>query len=106
MIESPVTGETPDEVAEICKKAYNLLKDKGWCQGILEDNRGRHCLLGAIRVSIGGSAAIEPGTEYYEEMTLKVIAQLGFNHLGVATLWNDHWGRDVEDVLHLLEEHF
>jgi hypothetical protein len=73
--------------SEILLKAADLLAERGWTQGVLEDYEGRMCAAGAVyNVTCNSSAALE-----------LLQAHIGFSDNIAA--WNDAPGRTAEDVI-------
>lgn len=52
--------------SEICEKAIEVLDDRGWCQGMIQDEDGRVCALGALghAMNFRGSIGIHTSTNY------------------------------------------
>jgi len=72
-------------IRQILFASAALLKHRGWCRRALVDNRGRHCLSGAIR-----SVTFDPD--------LRVGAYEAMKFHGYDMSWNDeraHSGRQV-----------
>ncbi len=79
-------------------EAADLLEREGWCQGMLHDDYGRHCTVGAInRISKMNDA-------------LEAIRKLAFSVYGGGVCWssecsghlvcwNDQPGRTADEVI-------
>ncbi|GGM17029.1 hypothetical protein GCM10010129_71500 [Streptomyces fumigatiscleroticus] len=46
-------------VAALLERAQRRMATEGWCRGVLVDERGALCLLGAIRAEAGGDRGLE-----------------------------------------------
>lgn len=79
-------------------KVKKGLEKHGWCQGKGEDEKGRHCLVGALG-AYAGLAADRPGAKLWDRLTVKLGGKLG----DIST-WNDAKGRTIGDVFNLLDE--
>lgn len=77
--------------AAILRAAAQELRDHGWCQHEGEDEKGRHCALGAI--------GVVAGLGQYETATVLRI-YLKTPYIGD---WNDTPGRTQEEVIAALE---
>lgn len=102
-----------DEVTRVLKDARDIIEKGGWCRGQQRDERGRHCVIGAISVAIrkdGDPPRAKVGFFSYQQHKLyrKVIdrfvttALKGGNVIvseGTVTNWNDGIARSKKQVL-------
>lgn len=72
---------------DLIEARATLLRD-GWCQGQFKNQRGEHCLIGALSGGMDGIA-------------YKTLTELS----GIRRIarWNDSDGRTVDEVLELLD---
>lgn len=79
---------------EIIVKMINLLEERGWCQGMFENDRGQLCIAGAYRM-LPVYDRYENGDEAWRQIEL---------HLphGLAS-WNDAEGRTKVQVIDMLQ---
>lgn len=107
---------TPGEVEDIKRRAALLLQECGWTQGLLRDDGGRLCMIGALATAAG-----EYGEIAREPVRVWVVAQqlfpgngddadylygshdadylYGSHSLRLMAKWNDRDGRTVDDVI-------
>lgn len=85
--------------AEILREAKQLLVDRGWCQGNLQDCHGRRCMLGALRAA--GFAM--PWYRVAEDMLIRAIGDTGA-HWSPVAVWNDAKGRTLDEVLNKFDQ--
>ena len=87
--------------AEVLRKAQALIRERGWTQGTTEDEKGRVCLVGAIRKAGGGcdTATSQEACPECEPRKLVRSALGGEDEIR----FNDHAGRSVDEVLYTLE---
>lgn len=73
--------------------AIKVLDEQGWCRNYLEDSKGRHCAMGAIR---------EVDPYHYEDTEVAVARYLQRSLLqprGWIAEWNDKRVRDKREVI-------
>lgn len=76
-------------------KAWELLEQKGWCQGAFVSN-GRHCAMGALR-------EVYPDDLELWKAQGKMLSALEPSYSSV-TWWNDRPERTKEEVIAKLKE--
>src|SRR5437899_4614930 len=107
--------ELPRTVPVILIGAAQIIRNRGWCRGMLLDEHGAVCLLSAIYVaSTGKPAACFYGEEDHDALTAAawevvedlINARYGSHGEGRFTIpgWNDLPERTVDDVLQVLED--
>lgn len=100
----PQPHHTPATVSEICLRAAEVIRERGWCQMDYKNDQGNVCTLGALSVAVGKDPVC---TVDYLQIAdsigaMKVHLQLGFGE--AIAHWNDKPGRTVEQVINALEE--
>ncbi|MFD5516338.1 hypothetical protein [Streptomyces sp. NPDC127066] len=55
----PLPELYPTPVAALLQRAHQRLLTGGWCSGVLVDEDGARCMLGAIRIEAGGDSRLE-----------------------------------------------
>lgn len=88
------------EVSEVLFKAAQLIERDGHCKFQVEDDRGRHCLAGAISKSISGFATNWDGQS--ERVGAEFSRALGFKDIYAAADWNNADERTAEEVIDAL----
>ncbi|GAA2733390.1 DUF6197 family protein [Streptomyces nogalater] len=56
---APLPEPYPTPVAALLQRAHHRLLTGGWCSGVLVDEDGARCMLGAIRAEAGGDSGLE-----------------------------------------------
>lgn len=97
--------------SEICEKAIEVLDEKGWCQGAIQDENGSVCAVGALGYAANLNYGITTitGTNYVmrslPEPILEVMDDLAplkaprWWELGSSIHWtNDDEETTVEDI--------
>ncbi|WP_432154752.1 DUF6197 family protein [Streptomyces tricolor] len=56
---APLPELYPTPVAALLQRAHHRLLTGGWCSGVLVDEDGAHCMLGAIRAEADGDRQLE-----------------------------------------------
>ena len=77
-------------------KASEILKERGWCQGEYENDKGNVCL--ARSISLGYNSPIG-----WLEVTGRLLRKIRIQRFSGLCEWNDVPGRTVEEVIELLE---
>lgn len=93
--QSPETFESHP----VLKRAGDLIRARGWCQGDFQAANGALCALGAIRRASGGDARTE--AEAVDVLLERIASVVGHNAFSVPG-WNDQIDRTRDDVLRLL----
>lgn len=104
-----------NETAGILRRASDILGERGWCQGLMEDAQGRVCAMGAFAAALD-EAILMPLDAEQEEFAsaldrradihiefVKAFARAAGLHYDSNSNpipeWNDRTGRSVEDVV-------
>jgi hypothetical protein len=77
------------KTSEVLRKAGDVLRERGWCQGNLEE-KGRVCLLGATGIAAHGYPSAPDSNEVHDALRL-VIDRWPIE-------WNDARGRTQAEV--------
>lgn len=104
------------EIGNIIAKAAKEIETRGWCQHILENDRGKVCALGALNYAMVGNWNFwhkrSHGKSDQRDAALKVLAA----HLPAdfegrypypasrVVSYNNHPGRTKQDMLELFEK--
>ncbi len=82
--------------AEVARKAADLLKRDGWCQGRSEGPNGERCLVAALSVAGWRST----------RMAWRRVFEAIRQEAGAPSLtdWNDTPGRTADEVIALLRQ--
>lgn len=87
---------------EIRKKAVELLREKGWCQGSFKDpGSNAICMTAALRFAAGAETP-GPATTKEDEETTILLKGIGFDNIGAACRWNNEVRRTIDDVIDLI----
>lgn len=86
----------PTTISTACLRAIEVLRERGWCQGTLEDPKGHVCAMGAVNIACDYDIDLVYPTLRATEKTLG-----GTDHVAD---WNDLEGNTVENVIQLLED--
>lgn len=81
-----------EQVKQDARRAAEIIRAKGWCQGKMYDDDGRCCALGAIR-------AAAPFGDRFKEL---IDAFTNYGTDGVIK-FNDADGRTKEEVLEVFD---
>lgn len=91
--------------AETLRKAKAVLQERGWTQGVFQDDDGKVCALGACRVVILGAAYPRHGLSYWPEDTVeaylkaeRALERCLPEDVGSVARFNDDFAKDVTDV--------
>lgn len=86
-----MSGPSEDEVRECARRAAEILREDGWCQGVSRDERGAHCAAGAVWEAC-------PGPGGYP---VRLLTQIRLGRvIGTQVVsWNDTPGRTAEEVI-------
>lgn len=108
---------TEEEVIEILQKMKDVLMDRGWCRGSLEDLEGRVCLYGARNVVLTGHAdvfdLVLADAPYTPDMTVGALHDAIDSEFvpdgirsywrGDLTEWNDNEAQDFNSVIDMID---
>lgn len=75
-------------------KPSQLLREKGWCQGVGTDAQGQMCIMGCLLKASGHDAI--------QAVKLANKLRSSLDHLSLVR-WNDAPGRTKEEVIAALE---
>ena len=81
---------------EILTAAADLIEQDGWCQGSLQNDRGQHCIMGAISYA----AADYSVPEYHAAVDAVVETVDAYS----VVRWNDQPGRTQAEVVAALRK--
>lgn len=84
------------KTSEALRKSGDVLRERGWCQEVLETEDGRVCLRGATGLGGGGSPSATESSEVID------LVRTVIDRDGDTVSWNDAAERtqaDVEAVL-------
>jgi hypothetical protein len=84
-------------VRDLLLRAAALMEERGHASRVIEDDRGRVCLLGALSLAHSGSAFNSFGIDYPG-----CARALGFDTIGRAVEWNNALGRTKDEVVSAL----
>jgi hypothetical protein len=83
---------------DILRRAAELLGERGWCQGEIEDGDGRMCAVGAIRRA--ASEVMHTRHSWSESVALnRLRGQVRTREMHSIPRWNDAPERTAEDVI-------
>lgn len=63
-----------EDVKEVLDRSVEVLDRRGWTQGVVEEDDGRVCLIGALRMGIYGSTDKRQHPSKMEEFLLNIIS--------------------------------
>jgi len=86
------------KTSEVLRKAGNVLRKRGWCQGQYRNDDGAVCILGATLA--GPYRPLDPWMS--EEWSL-LATVTGVHDGDTAAVWNDKPGRTAAEVMHALD---
>lgn len=98
---------------QILLKAADILEEKNWIQGEMDDRAGGYCMMGAMQVAIYGTTTIVQDAYYghvEKEKDHHPVYIQGLGKLGAAISdipvheWNDRKGRTKAEVIAKLRE--
>jgi hypothetical protein len=87
---------------EILDGAIRAIEERGHAQGAYQEDDGRVCLKGALRIGAGANAMTTyPDQLNFHQAQTHVLSLI----YGYCTIpgWNDEEGRTADEVLHLLK---
>ena len=91
-------------------RTIEILQTYGWCTGTFHDERGRYCVVGAMRKARNEAIDGGRGSEEYvraraafEKLIMEEQRQAGAVDLMDAMGWNDNIAPDADAVLHMLK---
>lgn len=71
----PLDSSTYDQSTLALTDARALLVEKGWCRGVLTDDAGRHCLIGAI-LDVTGISIVDLVMMGVNDMLTRTITRI------------------------------
>ncbi|MEU6885577.1 hypothetical protein ABZ918_10265 [Streptomyces viridosporus] len=83
---APLPDLYPTPVAALLQRAHHRLLTDGWCAGVLVDEDGARCMLGAIRAEAGGNRGLEADAA---AVLLDVIRRHFGDHVDTVPSCND-----------------
>ena len=86
------------KTSEVFRKAGDVLRERGWCQGGLMNAEGKVCALGALGVAECRGALSGPSQEIYRNLSQQIL-----DGRLIGADWNDSPGRTVEEVYAVLD---
>jgi hypothetical protein len=101
-VETKTDGEAPikNKWRDSLLKAIEILDQFGWCQGNVHNDKGEHCLLGALFVArygeepTGGPLSSVRHFDWSE--SFKIMKPHTGKHIAY---WNDEGGRTKDEVV-------
>ena len=95
------TTKLPTTPEELCERAAQEIKRRGWTQGKFIDKHGHVCLIGALRLASGSG----PHGPVYSDVYLAARVRLrSVGRIKNLPIWNDRQVRTVAHVLALLRK--
>ncbi|PWJ02177.1 hypothetical protein DKG34_40145 [Streptomyces sp. NWU49] len=88
---APLPDLYPTPVAALLQRAHHRLLTDGWCAGVLVDEDGARCMLGAIRAEVGGNRGLEADAA---AVLLDTIRRHFGDHVDTVPSCNDAHGTD------------
>jgi hypothetical protein len=95
------------KTSDVLRKAGDVLRERGWCQGtFIDGSRGPCCAWGALIVAGGIDGDRRPVERELLELiaikpaTRERLAGKGFNAL---PWWNDYKGRDASEIMEAID---
>lgn len=82
-------------------EAANILEHSGWCQYAMQDEKGRLCMLGAIKMAMYMKNV---SGEYYQRSVIRVMQHIGGKTRYRIPEWNDEPGRTKAEVVKALRD--
>ena len=86
--------------SEICLKAKDVLRERGWTQGRMRNDDGAFCVWGALVVADAGRVTLDYSMSAAWARSA-LAAAVGDPSVG---LWNDVPGRTLDEVLAALDQ--
>ncbi len=86
-----------DAVGEVLLEAADLLETRGWCQGIMVNEKGQMCLVGSIKEALWKRDA-DCGINY-DDLTFRLKKYIGHDFI---PSWNDEIGRTQAQAIEAL----
>lgn len=94
-----------DEIGERLLKAAQIIRERGWCQGIAEMRSGEVCAFGAIlqtgRYDTVGIDAYVRLSDFVATLDHKCLPESAGTNF--VARWNDHPSRTKAEVIAALE---
>jgi hypothetical protein len=86
-----------DEVGKMILKAADWLEEHGWCQGWMDDDRGRSCAMGAVW-------NVTKDMKIYVVAARRIgrAASIDYGSPSSVVRWNDKPGRTAEEVMAIM----
>lgn len=97
----PQPHHTPTTVAEICLRAAEVIRERGWHQKDYANEKGNVCLFAAINIA-SGSTAWGP-TSIGAAAVRRVKRHLKLRVCDSVAKWNDAPDRTLAEVIDALE---
>ena len=83
---------------EVRRRAAEIIRERGWCQGLYSNEDGQVCMVGALYVASG----LPPHGQLNHLPTDSAARSMGYENCDEAISWNDAPDRTVDQVLALL----
>lgn len=91
-----------DEVVKTLRRAAELIRERGWCQGVQEDDKRRLCVMGALHTAVHGSH-FKIGYPLVSAARAQLEQFVQINSRDDAVDWNNHVERTKAQVIAALE---
>lgn len=89
---------------QVLVDAIGRIKERGWTQGAMCNDKGEVCLMGAVYDEWPLGAPWKRGSLSSQEIAHQDTAILKLEQHGYTPEWNDNAGRSCCDVIQALEE--
>lgn len=94
--------EVQDEVVTTLRRAAGIIRERGWCQGVQEDDKRRLCVMGALHTAVHGSH-FKIGYPLVSAARAQLEQFIQINPQDDAVDWNNHVERTKAQVIEALE---
>lgn len=98
-----------DPGIKVLDEAARILRERGWTQGKMISNTGEVCMLGAVCIATTGAPCVpdpgQVGAAGYNSALVRLTRIIDKHRPWTVRLssWNDSCGRDLQQVLDLIE---
>lgn len=102
-----------DAIGKKIKEAAKILKERGWCTGMVEDEKGRVCAVGALNMAYAGDPREFKFSEFLDAAGERIVKHLppefqrtgdGRDNLDNLIEWNNTTCKGKGEIIKLFRK--